>query len=142
MQKHFNTTGPVHAADHYCIDPMTRLDWEDVHALIATKKFFVLHAPRQTGKTTTLFAMMDELNRSGDYLALYINVEAAQSARDNVEQGMKTIVDNLVEGAANRLKDTRLREWRETIWHNSGAHGAFKTLLSRWAQDPPCPSSS
>ena len=134
MQKHFNTTGPVHAEDHYCIDPMTRLDWEEIRQLIDAKKFFVLHAPRQTGKTTTLFAMMDELNRSGAYIALYINVEAAQSARGDVEQGMKTIVDNLVEGAANRLKDTRLREWRDAIWHNSGAHGAFKTLLSRWAQ--------
>ncbi|WP_228292424.1 hypothetical protein [Candidatus Thiothrix anitrata] len=48
---------------------------------------------------------------------------------------MKRIVDSLVEGAAIRLKDIRLREWRETVWHNSGAHGAFHGLLSRWAQE-------
>ncbi|WP_228292425.1 hypothetical protein [Candidatus Thiothrix anitrata] len=60
---------------------MSRLDWEEIHHLIETQKFFVLHAPRQTGKTTTLLAMADVLNQSGDYTALYINVESAQSAR-------------------------------------------------------------
>jgi len=134
MQRHFNTTGPVHPAKHYSIDPMQRLDWEEVQQLIAAEKFFVLHAPRQTGKTSTLLAMMDVLNQSGDYTALYINVESAQSARGDVVRGMKTIVDSLVEGAEVRLNDTRLREWREAIWHNSGADGAFKTLLSRWAR--------
>ncbi|UJS24312.1 ATP-binding protein [Thiothrix winogradskyi] len=135
MPKHFNTTGPVHPEDHYCIDPMSRLDWEEIYHLIETQKFFVLHAPRQTGKTTTLLAMADVLNQSGDYTTLYINVESAQSARGDVPEGMKRIVDSLVEGAAIRLKDTRLREWRETVWHNSGAHGAFHGLLSRWAQE-------
>ncbi|HPE62435.1 MAG TPA: ATP-binding protein [Thiolinea sp.] len=114
---------------------MTRLDWEDVHALIEAEKFFVLHAPRQTGKTTTLLAMMDVLNHSGDYTTLYINVESAQSARSDVPEGMKRIVHSLVEGAAIRLKDTRLRKWREAIWRDSGAHGAFHGLLSRWAEE-------
>ena len=137
--RHFNTTGPVHPKQHYCIDPMTRLDWEEVHHLIDTQKFFVLHAPRQTGKTTTLLAMMDVLNQAGEYTTLYINVESAQSARGDVQEGMKRIVDSLVEGAAIRLQDTRLREWREAVWHNSGAHGAFNALLSRWAQESPKP---
>ena len=139
MPRHFNTTGPVHPEDHYSIDPMTRLDWEEVRDLIDAKKFFVLHAPRQTGKTTTLLAMMDVLNQSGDYTTLYINVESAQSARGDVPEGMRRIVDSLVEGAAIRLKDNRLRKWREAAWNNSGAHGAFNALLSRWAQESPKP---
>lgn len=139
MQKHFNTTGPVHPDEHYCIDPLTRIDWEEVQHLIAMKKFFVLHAPRQTGKTSVLFAMMNALNRSGAYLALYINVEAAQSARGDVERGMRTIVGNLVESAALRLKDPRLRAWREEIWQIHGADGAFKAILSRWAQESALP---
>lgn len=47
MPKHFNTTGPVHPEDHYCIDPMSRLDWEEIHHLIETQKFFV-RSPRHT----------------------------------------------------------------------------------------------
>jgi hypothetical protein len=30
MQKHFNTAGPVHANQHYCIDPVSRVDWEEI----------------------------------------------------------------------------------------------------------------
>ncbi|PWQ92594.1 AAA-like domain-containing protein [Leucothrix pacifica] len=135
MKRHFNTTGPVIPEQHYCVDPMTRLDWEDVQYLIGAGKFFVLHAPRQTGKTSTLLTMMDVLNQSDEYQCLYINVEPAQAARDDVSAGMLTIVNNLVEGAAIRLKETRLRDWRETIWRNSGPHGAFSALLSRWAQE-------
>lgn len=88
MKRHFNTTGPVIPEQHYCIDPMTRLDWEDVQHLIGTGKFFVLHAPRQTGKTSTLLSMMDALNQSDEYQCLYINVESAQSARGDVAAGM------------------------------------------------------
>ncbi len=71
MSRHFNTAGPVIPTEHYCIDPATRLDWEEITQLIATNKFFVLHAPRQTGKTSTLLALADKLNQSGEYNALY-----------------------------------------------------------------------
>ena len=134
MPKHFNTTGPVIPSEHYCIDPMQRMDWEEIHALIATKKFFVLHAPRQTGKTSTLLAMMDTLNQSGEYIALYINVEAAQAARNDVTLGMKSILGALADGAYYRLQDDRLNQWLEETWQKHGATGALKALLNRWAQ--------
>ena len=47
----FNTEGPVVAADHYHIPPLERVDLDAVLGLIRDKKYFVLHAPRQTGKT-------------------------------------------------------------------------------------------
>jgi predicted AAA+ superfamily ATPase len=59
--------------------------------MIDQKKYFVLHAPRQTGKTTCLKALMDYLNAEGTYRALYINVESAQGARENVPDGMAAI---------------------------------------------------
>lgn len=135
MPKHFNTTGPVHPEDHYCIDPMSRLDWEEIHALIGAKKFFVLHAPRQTGKTSTLLAMMDVLNQSGEYTALYMGVESAQSARNDVAAGMKAILGSLVYGAEARLQETRLRHWQQELWPVLGEHATFKELLSRWARE-------
>ncbi|MBO0614042.1 MAG: hypothetical protein RL122_714 [Pseudomonadota bacterium] len=82
MNRHFNTSGSVVPGKHYCIDPMHRLDWEDVHHLIATEKYFVLHAPRQTGKTSTLLAMVDVFNQSGEYHVLYVNIEGTQAARE------------------------------------------------------------
>ena len=46
---YFNTSGPVVLADHYCIPPLTRVDLDDVCQLVRNKRYFVLHAPRQTG---------------------------------------------------------------------------------------------
>ena len=91
MEKHFNTTGPVELHQHYAIDPMKRLDWEDVQVLIQRGNYFVLHAPRQTGKTSTLLAMMEALNREGKYKALYVDIEPVQAARLDAEKGMETI---------------------------------------------------
>jgi hypothetical protein len=58
----FNTAGPVNPAIHYCLPPLERLDLQDVLLLIAQQKYFVLHAPRQTGKTSCLLALRDHLN--------------------------------------------------------------------------------
>lgn len=59
----FNTEGPVNRADHYCLDPLARLDLPEILNLMEQKKYFVLHAPRQTGKTSCLLALMEYLNR-------------------------------------------------------------------------------
>ena len=59
----FDTEGPVVAADHYHIPPLGRIDLDDVLGLVrGGKKCFVLHAPRQTGKTSALLALRDLLN--------------------------------------------------------------------------------
>ena len=64
----FNTARPVRADRHYQIAPLSRIDPEEVLGLIRDEKYFVLHAPRQTGKTSTLLALRDLLNtgQAGD----------------------------------------------------------------------------
>ena len=47
----FTTEGPVRAEDNYCLPPLQRWDLAEVLGLIEQKKYFLLHAPRQTGKT-------------------------------------------------------------------------------------------
>ena len=39
---------------HYAIDPLSRMDMGEVLSLIRASRYFVLHAPRQTGKTSAL----------------------------------------------------------------------------------------
>ena len=41
---------------------LDRIDLDDVLGLVQDKKYFVLHAPRQTGKTSALLALRDLLN--------------------------------------------------------------------------------
>ncbi len=61
----FNTEGPVRPDRHYSLPPLRRWNLEAVMALIDQEKYFLLHAPRQTGKTSCLLALMDHLNREG-----------------------------------------------------------------------------
>ncbi len=84
MERFFNTSGPNRASMEYTIDPLSRFELEDILALIDQSKYFVLHAPRQTGKTSCLLALRDYLNAKGDYIAVYANVEGGQAMRNNV----------------------------------------------------------
>ncbi|TYT76311.1 hypothetical protein [Desulfobotulus mexicanus] len=62
MHKFFSTAGPMIKEDHYCIPPLTRIDWENIQDLIHTKRYFILHAPRQTGKTSTILEIIQFIN--------------------------------------------------------------------------------
>ena len=109
--KKFNTAGPSIAADHYMIDPLTRFDLPEVESLIDDKRYFVLHAPRQTGKTTSLLALMHHINTVGQYRALYANIEGAQAARGDMSAGVAIIGSAIARAAQLYLKDHRLTEW-------------------------------
>ncbi|WP_089725964.1 hypothetical protein [Candidatus Thiosymbion oneisti] len=93
--KTFNTAGPVRPDKDYNIPPLARWDADEIRRLIAEERYFVLHAPRQTGKTSCLLALMAKLNAEEDYRALYVNLEPGQSARGDVQAGMRTIVKGL-----------------------------------------------
>jgi hypothetical protein len=83
--------------------------------LIEQEKYFVLHAPRQTGKTTCLLALMEHLNQTGNYTCLYCNVEAAQAAREDVHKAMTTILGMVAHWASRLLGE----EYLETIWEKA-----------------------
>ena len=48
--RRFNTEGPVRPDDHYAIAPLRRVDVDELLGLIQAKRYFVLHAPRQTAR--------------------------------------------------------------------------------------------
>ena len=100
----FNTAGPVVPARHYCLPPLARPEVEEFDELIHQQKYFVLHAPRQTGKTSTLLALRDRLNAGNRFRCVYVNVEPAQAAREDVEQAMRSILSVLAD--AERQPDT------------------------------------
>src|SRR5438045_2259579 len=93
IMRFFNTAGPINPKEHYYVPH--RLDEALFLQMIQEQKYFILHAPRQSGKTTSIRVFVQQLNNSGAYKALYINVEPAQIARGNVEMGMKIILGEL-----------------------------------------------
>ena len=60
----FNTDGPVNCQYHYCLPPLERINLDELLVLIERQKCFLLHAPRQTGKTTYLLALTEYLNQA------------------------------------------------------------------------------
>ena len=137
----FKTSGPVVAADHYCIPPLERIDLDYVLNLIHTRKYFSLHAPRQTGKTSALKALQDHLNSgaAGDYRCLYVNVEGAQMAHEDVGRAVQAILGRLATRARLVLEDGFLSTVRTEILHGYGAEEALEEALIRWAEADPRP---
>ncbi|MEV0625281.1 ATP-binding protein [Nonomuraea wenchangensis] len=95
--KYFNTTGPCDPRLHYMLPPTPRLP--EARALIEMDRYFVLHAPRQTGKTTVLDALASELTAEGDIAALSFSCERAKSAGDDVAWAESLLLDSLREAA-------------------------------------------
>ncbi|MDR1052111.1 MAG: ATP-binding protein, partial [Deltaproteobacteria bacterium] len=56
--KIFNTAGPCNILEHYMLPVLPRLP--DVSEMIEAKEYFILHAPRQSGKTTYLRFLTDK----------------------------------------------------------------------------------
>jgi hypothetical protein len=89
MKKIFNTTGPCHPNEHYMLPTQERC--QGLMALIEQKQYFVIHAARQSGKTTLLLELAQQLNDSGNYYALYCSLETVQSIVD-AEKGISAII--------------------------------------------------
>ena len=75
MPKFFNTAGLCFPEDHYMVDPLKRVT--EIEGLLKNKLYFTLHAPRQTGKTTFLYALARKLNAEGKHISLVVSYESA-----------------------------------------------------------------
>ena len=131
----FNTEGPVVPARHYCIPPLDRLDTPRLLGLIHDQRYFVLHAPRQTGKTSTLLALRDLLNSgsTGDYRCVYASLEMGRTVGDDVERAARLILDEVAD-AARSLGDRLLESlWREVV-ATAAPDAAVKRAFARWAK--------
>ena len=131
--RHFNTAGPVRESRHYCVPPLSRVDLDDVLNLVREEKYFGLHAPRQTGKTSTLLALREVLNggAAGDYRCVYANVEAGQAAREDTGRAMRAILGHLSSQARSTLGD----DFQGAVWagllDDFGPDGALGEALTR-----------
>ena len=137
----FNAEGPIVAEDHYHVPPLDRLDLDELLLLVARKKYFVLHAPRQTGKTSALLALQELLNGGsvGECRCVYVNVEPAQAAREDVAEAMRAILDELAIGARLALNDPFPRETWPQALDRAGPYSALRGVLGVWAEADPRP---
>ncbi len=90
MARFFNSAGPCDPAIHYMLPAEERLP--DLETLIERRGYFVVHAPRQTGKTTLFRSLADRLSRSGKFAAVYSSCEMGYSADGNVDYTVEGVV--------------------------------------------------
>jgi hypothetical protein len=134
MKKFFNTAGPIIKEDHYYISSFERVDYEEIEQLIRQKRYFVLHAPRQTGKTSALFEMMERINSEERYTCLYVNIEPAQASRDNVDSGIRTVCECIASGIEFYLEDESFEKWIRANKREIESQKLLFTMLKVWSQ--------
>ena len=136
----FNTEGPVRPDDHYAIAPLDRADVDELLSLIRAKRYFVLHAPRQTGKTSALIALRDLLNSGevGHFRCVNVNVEVAQVARDDVAEGIRAILSMMASRALLLGDDYPDRVWPDML-AKVGPNDALRHVLMHWCLANPVP---
>ena len=135
--RHFNTSGPVRP-EHYQIPPLSRIALPQTVQLVQQSKYFVLHAPRQSGKTSVLAALRDELNQR-EFRAVYLDVEGARAPAGDPGQGMRVILKELSNRAREILEDDfPERHWRRAL-EEAGPFWALNETLGLWATASPMP---
>ena len=93
MNRFFNTAGPCVPGEHYLLDASERL--LEVAEIILRKQYFVIHAARQSGKTTLLLDLRKTLEAEGKHRALYCSLESLQGVTDP-KDGLPAIVRCLI----------------------------------------------
>jgi len=91
-RRFFNTTGPCEPERHYMLPPEERLVGAQLHRYVRDQLYWVLHAPRQTGKTTFLKSWMKEINAGEEAIACYVSVERSQGLTE-IEKAMPALCE-------------------------------------------------
>src|SRR6056297_4299988 len=133
MEKFFNTAGPVRIENNYMIDPLKRINKDEIMTLIDNWRYFILHAPRQTGKTSSLLALQEHINKEGRYKCLYVNIETAQTARSDVARGMKAILSSLNSANHITFHDAFFEQYLIGGIEKYGGDDVLRQVLTLWS---------
>ncbi len=126
MPRHFNTAGPCDPVDHYMLPPEQRLP--GVRGLVDQKAYFVLHAPRQVGKTTALLALAKALTTEGRYDALLVSMETGAAFPEDVGAAELAILAEWRMAAKHQLPV----EHQPPTWPDAAPGARIGAALEAW----------
>jgi hypothetical protein len=102
LMRFFNTAGPCNPDKHYMIPAASRFGEDvDIWRLISQEAYFVIHAPRQVGKTTTMLQLAQDLTASGQYISVLLSMEVRAAFLNDTETAERAIVQNW----ANKIQE-------------------------------------
>ena len=131
--RRFNTAGPCRPGVHYMVPPERRMP--EALRLIDDQAYFAVHAPRQTGKTTTMRALAERLTEAGRYAALCFTCEEARVFPEDVGAAEKVIVSAIAASAAIHLPEAL----RPPARADADPGNLLGTQLARWTKACPRP---
>jgi hypothetical protein len=133
----FNVSGPCEPRFHHMLPASERLP--EARPLVDQGAYFGVHAPRQTGKTTTLRTLARELTLEGKYAALHFTCEVGGAVEEDVVMAQRLILTAIRVSAITTLP-AELRPPRR--WPGDPAVDGPQLLglgLLAWAQMCPRP---
>jgi len=133
--RYFNTAGPCDPKRHYMLPAEERLP--DARRIIARGQYFVLHAPRQTGKTTSLAALARQLTAEGQYVALHFSCETAEPAGDDYSSAELLVISAIRRAARAQVIGADLLP--PDPWPDDAPGSRLITGLTAWAARCPRP---
>ncbi|MBM3198015.1 MAG: ATP-binding protein [Chlamydiae bacterium] len=133
-KRFFNTVGVTNPEDHYFIPH--RLDWKQLVALIEKKYYFVLHAPRQSGKTTAIIEFVKHLNEEQTYRALYLSTEPAHSSLVDVKEAIRSLLEEFLSQITIFLPNEQLavEYLQKTLQKRTTSKSTLSAFLRFWAE--------
>ena len=134
-ERFFNTVGSADPKKHYFLPH--RLDWDLLEGFIKKEYYFVLHAPRQSGKTTAIIEFIKHLNLNGTYKALYLSTEPAHSSINEVKEAIRAILEEFRDQIIDFLpEETSAIEYlQKGLKKREVAKSGVSAFLRFWAQN-------
>jgi type II secretory pathway predicted ATPase ExeA len=127
MSRWFNTAGPCKASNHYMLPPTLRVP--NLERPIAQESYFVIHAPRQTGKTTAMLALAQQLTDSGRYTAVMVSAEVGAPFSHDPGKAELAML-----GAWRDAVDYLPQELQPPAWPTADAGQRIQASLKAWAK--------
>lgn len=133
MTRHFNTAGPCKPELHYMLPPERRVP--DVRELVERQSYFVLHAPRQVGKTTALRTLAGALTEEGRHAAVMVSMEVGAAFPEDIGAAELAIMSAWRSTAAAQLPPSLA----PPPWPDAPAGARIGAALAAWALACPRP---
>ena len=134
MTRYFNTTGSCDPALHYTVASEQRLP--EARRLAERGQYFVLHAPRQTGKTTLLRTLAKALNVEGRFAAVAFSCEAGEPFGEQVGAVEQIVLSELRLSAQVFLGP---QQQPPATWPSAPVGQQVRAALAAWARSAALP---
>ncbi len=133
MTRWFNTAGPCRPSKHYMLPALQRVP--ELVGLVEQESYFVVHAPRQVGKTTALLSLAQQLTAQGRHLAVLVSMEVGAGHPRDVGAAERAILSSWREAALTQLPS----ELHPPAFPDADPGHRIAAALAVWAAASPLP---